>query len=235
MSSGERRFTESEVEAIFERATSDEAARALPPSTPSAPSDGLTLSELQDIGTQVGIPPERIAEAAQALAARVPSPAPLTFLGAPRSVSRIVRLPRALTDTEWGRLVADLRQTFAAQGRIQAHGALRSWSNGNLQVHVEPDGTGFRLRMQTLRGDTYSRVFVGGTALLMSGVLALENVREGGLVMAAAIGLAGLGQLVYLRLSLPRWAATRAAQMDAIAERVQRLLEDPALPPRVPH
>jgi hypothetical protein len=225
MSSHERRFSESEVEEILERATSLEDARGL---SPSAPSDGLTLSELQDIGAQAGIPPERIAEAAHALAVRLPSPAPRTFLGAPRSVSRIVRLPRPLTDGEWDRVVVDLRETFGAQGRIQTHGALRSWSNGNLQVHVEPDGAGFRLRMQTVKGDTFSRAFVGATALLMSGVMVLQNategLRTGGLTFAALIGLAGFGQLVYLRVALPRWAGERAAQMEAIAERVQRML-----------
>lgn len=225
MSSGERRFTESEVDEIFERAASADASRTLKPA-PS--SDGLTLAELQDIGAQVGIPPERIEEAANTLAVRLPSPAPRTFLGAPRSVTRIVRLPRSLSDAEWSRLVVDLRETFEAQGRIQSHGALRSWSNGNLQVHVEPDGDGFRLRMQTLKGDTFSRAFVGGTAALMSGVMfleaATEGLRTGGLPFAGLIGVAGIGQLVYLRLSLPRWADTRAAQMDAIAERVLGML-----------
>jgi hypothetical protein len=224
MSNGERRFTESEVEAIFEHATSAEASRAV---KPSAASDGLTLAQLQEIGVEVGIPPERIAEAAHALAVRLPGPAPRTFLGAPRSASKIVRLPRALTDAEWTRLVVDLRETFNAQGRIQAHGALRSWSNGNLQVHVEPEGDGFRLRMQTVKGETFSRAFVGGTAMLMSGVMLLqEGIGTSGLVAGALIGLAGLGQFVYLRLALPRWAATRGSQMDAIAERVLDRLDE---------
>jgi hypothetical protein len=227
MPSDERRFNESEVDEILQRATSAEGSRGL---TPSASSDGLTLSQLQDIGAQVGIPPERMTEAAHALAARLPSPAPRTFMGMPRSVSRIVRLPRTLTEEEWLRLVADLRQTFGAQGRIHAHGTLRSWTNGNLQVHVEPDGDGYRLRMQTLKGDTFSRAFVGGTAVLMSGVLFLEHATQGlgtaALAFAALIGLAGLGQFVSLRVLLPRWAGERASQMDAIAERVQHSLEE---------
>lgn len=229
MSDGERRFSESEVDEIFERATSAEASRALKPS--GAPSsDGLTLSELKEIGAEVGIPPERIAEAAQALSHRLAVPAPRTFLGAPRSVSRIVRLPRALTDAEWSRLVVDLRETFGAQGRIQAHGALRSWSNGNLQVHVEPEGDGFRLRMQTLKGDALSRALVGGTTMLMSGVMLFEGVTEGlragGFGVAAVLGLVGLAFFISPRLTLPEWAATRGSQMDAIAERVRRLLEE---------
>jgi len=95
---------------------------------------------------------------------------------------------------------------------------------------VEPDGRGFRLRMQTLKGDAFPRAFVGGTALLMSGVMLLEGVteglRSGGFVAAALIGLVGLSQLVSVPVLLPRWATKRAAQMDAIAERVQRLLEE---------
>jgi hypothetical protein len=225
--SDERRYDETEVAEILERAT---AAEAAPAPAPAATPSGLTLAQLQEIGAEVGILPERIAEAARAVGSRITTPPPRTFLGAPRSVSRIVPITRALDDDEWTRLVVDLRETFGAEGRIRVHGPLRSWSNGNLQVHVEPDGDRYRVRMQTWKGDALPRVGMGAVTVAMSGVMffvnALGGLRPGGVVAAGVLGLVGLGQLVYVRALLPRWAAERAAQMEGVAERIPRLLEE---------
>jgi hypothetical protein len=44
--------------------------------------------------------------------------------------------------------------------------------------------------------------------------------------IAAAFGVAGVGQLGYVRATLPRWAEERAAQMEALAERIPLLLKE---------
>jgi hypothetical protein len=229
--SDERRYDEAEVQEILERATAVEGPGAIEGSGAPAlspTSHGLTLSQLQEIGAEVGIPPERIADAAYAIGSRMPAPQPQTLLGAPRAVARIVPISRALDEDEWTRLVVDLRETFGAQGRIQVHGSLRSWSNGNLQVHVEPDGDRYRVRLQTLRGDAYPRAALGVVTLGTSGVMLLVNALSGlepsSVAVAGVMALAGIGQLAYLRALLRRWAADRTAQMAALAERVRQLL-----------
>jgi hypothetical protein len=225
--SDERRYDDAEVAEILERAT---ALEMTPIPGPSVSATGLTLLELQEIGAQAGIPPERIAAAARLLSSRAPSHAPLTFLGAPRSVRRCVSIARALTDDEWTRLVVDLRETFGAEGRVRVHGQLRSWTNGNLQVHVEPEGDRYRVRMETLKGDTFSRAALGVAAMGGSGVMFLVNatggLRPGGVAVAAIMGLIGLVQLGYTRALLPRWASERAAQMESLAERIGLLVGD---------
>ena len=57
------RYSEDEIAAIFERATEAQhvARRQLPPG------EGLTLAELQEIGGDVGLSPELVAEAARSL------------------------------------------------------------------------------------------------------------------------------------------------------------------------
>src|SRR5688572_7256765 len=110
----ERRFDQSEVAAILERATMrDEPGRQR-----VATSDGLTLAQLQDIGREVGIAPDAIAESAYMLDAGGPR-ATRGFLGLPLRVERVVPLPRRLTDEEWERLVVDLREIFDARGRVR--------------------------------------------------------------------------------------------------------------------
>lgn len=217
----DRRYDDDEVAEILARATREGST---PAAGPPPPSEGLTLEELERIGTDVGIAPGRIAEAAHALERRKGAPAPQTVLGTPRSVTRTVPLARALDDEEWERLVADLRATFDAVGDVTTHGSLRTWANGNLQAHVEPHGKGWRLRMQTLKGDAVSLAGMGAVFALVGALLVVVTmiddfaVRE--LAVAVAFTAVGLGHLVYLRWSLPRWADERAAQMDAIAARI---------------
>lgn len=225
--SDQRRYHEDEIAEILERATQEDSAAT---ASTRGGSRGLTLAELQDIGSEVGIAPDRIAEAAKAVGRSDSVGRSRTFLGAPRSVSRVVRIHRALDDDEWTRLVVDLRETFGAVGNVKIHGPLRSWNNGNLQVHVEPDGDAYRVRMWTLKGRTGPAVAIGTFFSFVSALLLIMSLLGGGnvrdLVIALAFGVAGVGQLAYTRATLPGWALERAAQMEGLAERIPLLLSD---------
>jgi hypothetical protein len=81
----ERRYGEDEVSAIFE------AAAAARPSSDSAhppPVRGLTLAELQEIGTEAGVAPDRIADAAAKVDRRRNATPGRTWLGMPVSAGR---------------------------------------------------------------------------------------------------------------------------------------------------
>ncbi len=225
----ERRYDEEEMALILERALTSDQELA-----PAAAPEGMTLADIQDIAAEVGIPPERISRAAQAVSAESRSVAPVapaTLLGAPRSVSRTVQIERALTDDEWMRLVAELRQTFAASGSESSQGPLRSWHNGNLQVHVEPDASGYRVRMQTLKGNAVVGAMAGAAVSIFGMVMFLAmmiggdaNARQ--MAMSILMSMGGLAQVIYTRASLPRWALERGDQMERLAERIPRLLEE---------
>lgn len=221
----ERSYNEREVAEILERATTHEA-RA-PVQAPAA--RGLTLAQLQEIAAEVGIAPARIEEAARAVASRQAAQPVRRFLGAPRSVARVVPIPRALDDEEWSRLVVDLRTTFGAQGDIRTEGTLRSWTNGNLQVHVEPEGDHYRVRMQTMKGDVSDLGSVSGIFTVIGLLMGAKTLTVGAdpsdAIIAGVFTSAGLTGLGYLRGMLPRWADTRARQMEGLAERIPRLLK----------
>ena len=220
----ERRYAEEEIAEIFEAAASDRAAdrRAL------SPVGGLALAELQAIVGEVGIAPERIADAAAALDLRRGAAPRRKYLGMPVSVGRTVELPRAPTDREWELLVAELRETFGAHGKDRSSGGLRAWSNGNLRAYVEPTETGHRLRLGTLKqnGVAIGQLGIGGlvAALLMVFFLMANGqlAEEAGVAMLfAAIGALALGSNA---LRLPRWAEEREQQMEYIASRARALL-----------
>lgn len=215
----ERRYNEDEVAQIFERAT--EAQKASLPA--SRPADGLTLRELQEVGREVGLPADLVERAAKSLdtMGQVHRRKLLGFL--PVGVGRTVELPRPLTDTEWHRLVADLRETFDARGKLSENGPFKQWTNGNLQALLEPTGGGQRLRLRTLKGSAMSLM---GTGAMMIGITAAIWVAR--MVSAApfdgdgfaALFITGLALLVGGLLPLPSWARTRQRQMEEIVERL---------------
>ena len=222
----EPRYSEEEVAAIFERAAEAQqtARRHLPPG------DGMTLAELQEIGREVGIPAELVAQAARSMD-RTGPPARRTLLGLPIGVGRTVDLDRRLSDEEWERLVVDLRETFDARGKVRDDGSFRQWTNGNLQALLEPTSTGQRLRIQTVKGDARG-LMIGGLAVLgfaaatlatMVVVGSLSDVDGVIFLTAAGLGMFGLGAI-----RLPGWARLRRRQMEGVAARLALAVQSEA-------
>jgi hypothetical protein len=227
----ERRYSEEEVTAIFERAA--EAQQTTRRQVASG--EGMTLADLQEIGREVGIPPESIANAARSLD-HSSSAAARKFLGLPIGVGRMIDLERRLSEEEWERLVVDLRETFDARGRVRSEGAFREWTNGNLQALLEPTATGQRLRLRTVKGSSRS-LMVGGLGVL--GIAAASLVATalgGGLGDAGSLGsvgtlaVTGLGMFGFGALRLPAWARLRRQQMDGVAARLTQTVTT-QLPP----
>jgi hypothetical protein len=226
----ERRYTEEEVAQIFERAT--EAQKASLPAAQST--DGLTLRELQEVGRDVGLPPELVERAAKSLDT-IGQSHRRRFLGfIPIGVGRTIELPRPLTDAEWHRLVTDLRETFDARGKLSENGPFKQWTNGNLQALLEPTPDGQRLRLKTFKGSALSMMGTGAmmvgitTAIFVASRLSAGSFDADGFT---ALILTGLGLLLAGVVPLPSWARTRQRQMEDIAERLSLTLSRPALDP----
>ena len=229
----ERRYNDDEVEAIFARAS--EVEPESPRQLQSV--DGRTLAELQAIGQEAGISSEAIAMAARSLD-QPAQPQPARFLGLPLGVARTVKLNRRLTDAEWERLVVQLRETFEARGRLRDEGSFRSWSNGNLQVMLEPDGEGQRIRFRTLHGQSRVLMLMGlglvgvSVAMTIAGLLVPSGGGSGFDIIGAgselrSLALIGAAAFAYGALRLPGWARRRRDQMEALARRITQLPPDP--------
>jgi hypothetical protein len=222
----ERTYDDDEIREIFGRAASQEAGAPLAPAATGG--HGLTLDELQAIGREVGIEPARVAEAAAALDHVGMRVARQTMIGAPIGVGRVVDLPRAPTDREWEMLVAELRRTFDAKGKVESYGDLRSWTNSRLHAHIEPSPSGYRLRMGTVKGN--AQVLGGlGVAGLVGGliwmvVLAISGGLAEEMTRPLTYAVLGAGALIANALRLPPWARERERQMEHIAERASLML-----------
>ena len=218
----ERRYNDEEVDEIFARAseTEQESRRQL-----TSPNEGMTLAQLQQIGREAGLAPEIVAQAARSLDQPRQPDIP-QFLGLPIGAARTVKLERRMTEEEWERLVVELRETFQARGVIRSEGSFRHWSNGNLQVMLEPDGDTHRVRFRTVRGQ--ARPFMTfGVGLVALGVITFVARMIAGagnptdtLEQSILLGLLGGGMFAAGALPLRSWARLRKQQMDDLAGRL---------------
>lgn len=218
----ERRFSDAEVAQIFERAMSGQALQA------THAAEGLTLAELQSIGQEVGIPAAQIMRAALSLS-RGEAKQTERFLGMTTGVGHTVHLARRLTDEEWERFIVEVRETFNARGTMSSQGSLKQWSNGNLQVLLEPTDAGHRVRFRTVKGEAPGMIggglVIGAVAVLgeVTAVLTGSGSDLGLLASFGVLGAIGLGAATTTAFSLPRWASTRKAQMEDLGARVSAM------------
>jgi hypothetical protein len=69
--------------------------------------------------------------------------------------------------------VVDLRETFDRRGTVRQEGSFRQWTNGALQVLLEPTPTGQRVRMSTVK--VTARAWLTG-GMLSAGIAAIVAV-----------------------------------------------------------
>jgi hypothetical protein len=232
--STERRFNEEETAFILQRAAAAEADAAdegtsLTNSVRAAPTGGMTIAQLQEIAAEVGLSSQAVEAAARAIERGDLVPTrQMTYVGLPIGVTRTIHLDRAVTDSEWERLVVALRETFQARGRTGQEGTLRHWTNGNLQALLEPTATGYQLRLRTIKGDARLLLGMGAAALVTTSVMSVPllmsptaPIKWLGPVLLAMAGVASIARAVIM---LPRWARTRAAQMEKLAATATRIL-----------
>jgi len=222
----DRLYSDDEVNEILRRATVPR------PESPGqlVREDGMTLAQLEAIAREAGIEPERVAAAAREI--DTPTAAPRKVVGVPVSVARSVELPRRLTEAEWEHLVTRLRETFDTSGKLESHGTLRQWSNGNLKVMLEPGIHGHRVRFTSLNqgmrfrllaGTITGGAFLGGSFL--AAILPSNVATVGAAPMSAIGGIIGLFVAATAVQSLKVWRAERRTQFDAIAAELERLTQ----------
>lgn len=222
----DRLYSDAEVAQIFERATTGTAVQT------TRTADGMTLAQIQSIGEEVGISSDLIARAAMSVSPVRAKPTQ-SFLGLTTAVGHTVHLARKITDEEWERFIVDVRETFNARGTLSSQGSLKQWSNGNLQVLLEPTDAGHRVRFKTVKGNARWLLSSGLVASAVSAIGEVTAVLTGvahdlGLVASfGVLGLIGVGVVVNTALQLPRWAQIRKGQMEELGRRVSAIALTP--------
>ncbi len=180
----DRRYTEAELHAIFERAAKrqEEARRA-----EAASHGGLTLAELQEIGAASGIDPAHVAAAAAEVARTQQQAEERTRW--PREVRAERRMPGPVSDETWEAMVEVLRRELNAPGVAGQVGRTREWttaaSGGRhaeapVSVTLRPDGDRTRLAVtqsweQHARAPLIAGAMLSFMALLLGGIFAFTE------------------------------------------------------------
>ncbi|MEM1042703.1 MAG: hypothetical protein AAGI91_08750 [Bacteroidota bacterium] len=227
----ERRYSQDELHAIFERAAKrqEEAQRA-----EAASRDQLTLAELQEIGAASGIDPAHVAAAARELVAAPPRDVP-TFLGAPTEVERTRILPGPVSDEAWAQMVAEVRRTFDDDGSIGQIGEMREWtavkrtsSNTGTAMRLTLEPTGEGTTRATLRKSVRETAKGFGIAAGVSAATAImffvlfvagDNPDlwvPAAMMVSMALGFAGVtrGWLGY-------WNGKQTEEFDGVLDRLE--------------
>lgn len=230
-----RHFSEEEARRIFARAAERQHRRP-------ALGEGLTLEDLQAIGREAGIDPAHVAAAAAEDATPYQPP---MWAGVPLRTQRVRRLVGPVDDAAWGRVLDVLRERHQTPGAVEHIGDRRSWTayEGSLQgerVRIETTSEGTELTVESgvasEKGAAYglSGMMVSLGALM--GVGGAATGKTGLLWFALAMAVMTVAVLLVTRVSARRRARTRPLEMDALADRIERIAASaaPSLPDEAP-
>lgn len=227
----ERRYQDDEIRRIFDLAVSDDdAARPV-----VSVETGLTLSELQEVGLEVGIEPERIAGAAHRLASRpnVRDSQQRSF-GMPVAACRSLVISTTEADA-WEIAVEEARQAVGVTGSMGSQEGVREWTGGGIRLGMEPTLGGHQIHIMADNAvaQALNRVGIAGLAvgLFLLVMLIATGISPVPLELATlALLLSGATILGANGLRLPKWIQETERQLDYIADRISERIADEAFP-----
>jgi hypothetical protein len=121
----DRKFTDEEVREILKKAVEKAPSRAL------VKSEGLSLAELKSIGGEVGIDPDRMEDAARAVALRKDN-RPNRVLGAPTVLNFERKVQGEVDPEDTPEVLSLIRRTMGRQGEVdEIHGSLEWTANSD--------------------------------------------------------------------------------------------------------
>jgi hypothetical protein len=228
----ERRYQDDEIRRIFDLAVSDDdAARPV-----VSVETGLTLSELQEVGLEVGIEPERIAGAAHRLASmpNVRDSQQRSF-GMPVAACRSLVIPTTESDV-WAIAVEEARQAMGVTGSMGSREGVREWTGGGIRLGMEPTLGGHQIHIMADNAVAQALNRVGITGLAVGLFLLVTLIATG--ISPVQLELATLAPLLSGAtilgangLRLPKWIQEIERQLDYIADRISQRIADETFPP----
>ena len=205
----ERRYNEDEVALILRKAVdagADDRA--------TATGKGMSLSELKEIGIEVGIDAAHIEDAARTLERRDDRPITGSVLRLPTTVQLDRVVPVRLVPENLPQLLDAIRSEFARQGIVEEVLGGIEWrarsGMGGRYVSIRPEGDQVRIRVLGNYRDGMMGMTLGAGPVVATGVGAL----------AASLGAAGA--LVILPIALAGGALATIAPWRYLFAREER-------------
>jgi hypothetical protein len=240
-----RRYSEKEVGLILRRATE------LQRSEPSAPDPtGLTLADLQDVASEVGIDPAYLRRAAAELEAGTGSGAWERLLGAPLAFVIERTVPGEFPESGFAELVPLMQAATVGQGNASAVGRTLTWSSRSdtntssqqVLVTVRDGETLIRIeeRLAGFAGGLFGGLLGGGGGPVGIG---LGGALGGALFGSAALAIAFPATIIsasylaargFFAAHVRKRRARMQDLMDQLVEQVGRDVAERSLSPSPP-
>ena len=139
-------FNETEIGFILKRAAE------LSHDDSDTASMGLSVEELQQLGTEAGLNPDFILQAAAELQTSRQTPGKKNFIGGPLSYNREIVLDGEIYSTDWEEMITPIRNTFKDPGVVSTRKNTFEWT-------VKSDVGSAQVTARLVNGQTRISVF----------------------------------------------------------------------------
>jgi tRNA A-37 threonylcarbamoyl transferase component Bud32 len=229
------RLPDADVDRLIRRAAELDLAQ---PTEPGA----LSIGGVEQVAAEVGIPPERVREAAGELlrpAAPLPAPEPKrhrAFFPSRIVIERVVegRIPESAYET----VVEQIQRTFGIVGMGSTLGRSLTWTGmpgrgagRDIRIVISPEGDRTRIHIEEhlgLRGIAgaapgFGAVAGGTLGALLAGLVSGGDAAGIGMLIGAALGIPGAIRFVLVTQEMHRQPQLEELA-DQLAARVERVL-----------
>ena len=226
-----RRFDEREVALILREATRVDRGSETGSADPVTlgVGEGLTLEELKEIASEVGIDPSRVDQAARSLLVRPRSSPFQMFLGTPAQIRIQSELSAQVDDQDLSEALFEIRSVMSAQGTSGGSPGAWEWTSGSelggRHVTIARTSTGTRVDVTGDFGNAARGA--AGVGAVVAGVGAV-----GVTAAVAAVGAVGwvlapvvaAGVVLIPRLTVGRMVTRETQRLSRLANRLRALL-----------
>ena len=217
----DHRFTDREVALLLQRAAEMEAQR-----TDATPAHGMSLRQLREIATEVGISPAVFEEAITAIQAGA-KPARRELLGAPLAYKAARGVDGHLSEATMGRLIRVLEEAMDQSGTVtDALGTVR-WTSLTPDQHFDPTT---QVSLVPKQGETQILVVQRHPAAMRALLHILPPIWSGALFAAIAAGMKAGDSFIAMGLAIFAMIGVAIGHViwQTIGERSERKVRDVA-------
>ncbi len=217
-----KRYSDREVSLILQKALDPAAMESVPGDS------GLTLEEIKDVATEVGIDPVRIELAAANLTG--PSLGPVNpYAGIPTVVQFETLLPGVVVDRVPRHDFLDIiRASLGRQGIVEESAGSLGWkardASGGRYVTLAPTADGARLRVLGNYRDGLL-MLVGVVGVIVFGIMSVV-LEAAGVGPGLSIGLSALAALIPPPFAYRFWRRGEDARMASLHGKLLARLRD---------
>jgi hypothetical protein len=223
-----RQYNNKEISAIIRRAVElkQQQARDRDGKGRAGKEQGVSLEDLQQIASELGIEPEYVLAAAQELVSDGKIQITRGFWGAPGFMDVEREVEGVIPESTWDELLVDIRRTMGETGRTEKIGNSLEWTGRHTHVSISTHGnkTVIRIGCESRQAIVLSYVLSFEAAMIGLAVLLpfipLPNEFRFALAGGGVVGTGFLAREIAYR-----WARKKHARLQEMIERLMTAVQ----------